>query len=83
MSYGRRRDSIRDSFDIIGGIIYPIVVCQKENDASRYILIDGHGRLGEAKVRGVKEVRALVFVYLTDEQRICFLRMLNCAYLVA
>jgi len=77
--YERREDSIRDSFDIIGGIVYPIVVCQKEDDANRYILIDGHGRLFEVKNRGVKKIRALVYPYLTVEQRICFREVLNSA----
>src|SRR4051812_18038169 len=56
--YERRGDSIRDSFDIIGGIVYPIVVCQNETDANRFILIDGHGRLFEVTSRGLKTVRA-------------------------
>jgi hypothetical protein len=79
LRYERRGDSIRDSFDILGGIVYPIVVCQKEDDAGRYILIDGHGRLFEIRDRGVKKIRALVFPPLTVEQRICFREVLNSA----
>jgi hypothetical protein len=79
LRYGRRAGSISDSFDILGGIVYPIVVCQKENDANRYILIDGHGRLGEVRIRGLKKIRALVFAHLTVEQRICFREVLNSA----
>src|SRR5437660_5018728 len=37
LRYKRRAGSIRDSVDIIGSVVYPIVVCQKPNDPTRYI----------------------------------------------
>ena len=49
--YKRRAPDIRDSFDIIGGIVYPLVVC--EASSGRYIAIDGHGRRDELLRRGV------------------------------
>ena len=79
LRYQRRAGSIRDSVDIIGSIVYPIVVCQKPDDPTRYIHVDGYGRLSELRNRGAKTVRALVFPPLTLEQRICMRETLNAA----
>jgi hypothetical protein len=77
--YLRRADSLLDSIDIIGAVVYPVVVCQMPKDPTRYILIDGHGRKGALKGRGVKTVRAIVYPPLTAEQRICLRETLNSA----
>jgi len=79
LRYQRRAGSIRDSVDIIGSIVYPIVVCQKADDPTRYIHVDGYGRLSELRNRGAKTVRALVFPPLSLEQRICLRETLNAA----
>ena len=79
LRYKRRAGSIRDSVDIIGSVVYPIVVCQKPNDPTRYIHVDGYGRLSELRNRGVKTIRAFVFPPLSLEQRICLRETLNAA----
>lgn len=78
LRYKRRMPDIRDSFDIIGRAVYPPVVCQSAT-SERYITIDGHGRLHEAKRRGQKTIRCIVFPQLTLEQRICLREVLNAA----
>ncbi len=79
LRYQRRQGSIRDSYDIMGSIVYPPVVCEHTVDAGRYIHVDGYGRLSELRGRGVKRVRAFVFPPLTLEQRICLRETLNAA----
>jgi len=79
LRYRRREPSIRDSYDIFGGIIYPIVVCQNAEHAGRFIHVDGFGRLHHLKQRGEKKVRAYVYPPMTLEQRICFRETLNAA----
>jgi hypothetical protein len=79
LRYKRRAGSIRDSVDIIGSVVYPIVVCQKPDDPTRYIHVDGYGRLSELRNRGVKTIRAFVFPPLSLEQRICLRETLNAA----
>src|SRR6476469_9883971 len=66
----RRVPDIRDSFDIIGRAVYPLVVCES-GTSGRYTTVDGHGRLDEARRRGQKSIRCIVFPQLTLEQRIC------------
>jgi hypothetical protein len=75
----RRAGSIRDSYDILSRIIYPIIVCQHPDKAARYIHIDGYGRLKEAKARGRQMIDAIVFPPLDLEQRICMRQTLNAA----
>lgn len=77
--YERRAGPISDSFDIIGDYVYPPVVCKADSDNGRYIAVDGHGRLDEARRRGHKKLRALVYGPLTLEQRICLRETLNAA----
>ena len=77
--YERRAGPISDSFDIIGGYVYPPVVCKSTNGAGPYIVVDGHGRLDEARRRGHKKARALLYPALTLEQRICLRETLNAA----
>jgi hypothetical protein len=77
--YEKRAPDIRESFDIIGGVVYPLVLCEKPGESGRYLIIDGHGRRDEAKRRGVKKMRAIVFQALTLEQRICLRQVLNAA----
>jgi hypothetical protein len=79
LRYQRRQGSIRDSYDIMGSIVYPPVVCQHAVDRQRYIHVDGYGRLSELRSRGVKRVRAFIFPPLTLEQRICLRETLNAA----
>jgi len=75
----RRAGSIRDSYDILAKIVYPIIVCQKPNDSAHYIQIDGYGRLTEAMARGQQKIEAIVYPPLTLEQRICLRQTLNAA----
>lgn len=75
----RRVGSIRDSYDILARIIYPIIVCQKPGGGKGYIHIDGFGRLSEAKARGQREIDAIVYAPLNTEQRICLRQTLNAA----
>jgi ParB-like chromosome segregation protein Spo0J len=77
--YDRRAPDIRESFDIIGGIVYPLVVCEKGDASGRYTIIDGHGRGDEAKRRGEKKMRVIIFPPLTLEKRICLREVLNAA----
>ena len=79
LRYQRRSPSIRDSWDILGRIVYPVVVCQKQDDPSTYIHVDGFGRLEQAKERGAKKIRAIVYPPLNLEQRICLRETLNAA----
>jgi len=79
LRYGRRAGSIRDSLDIIGSVVYAPVVCQHPEDPTRFIHIDGYGRLSELRNRGIKRIRVIVFPPLTLEQRICLRETLNAA----
>ena len=49
LRYQRRAPSIRDSYDIFGRIIYPIVVCKSGEHAERFIHVDGFGRLEQLR----------------------------------
>jgi hypothetical protein len=77
--YTRRRDSIRESFHIIGGPVYPLVVCESPYTNGRYLLVDGHGRGDEARRSQKKKVRVIIYPPLTLEQRICLREVLNAA----
>lgn len=77
--YQRRQPSIRDSFDILAQIIYPVIVCKYPNNEGRYMHIDGFGRIDEARARGLKKISAIVFPPLTLEQRICLRQTLGAA----
>jgi hypothetical protein len=83
LRYKRREPSIRDSFDIIGSIVYPIIVCQhpevKKRQLKHYLNIDGHGRLYQARRRDAKQIYALIYPPLTLEQRICLRQTLGAA----
>lgn len=79
LRYARRAGSIRDSYDILSKIVYPIILCQHPKSTGRYIHIDGFGRLSEAKARGDRTIRAIVYPPLTLEQRICLRQTLNAA----
>jgi ParB-like chromosome segregation protein Spo0J len=75
----RRAGSIRDSYDILSRIIYPVIVCQNPEQPGRYIHIDGYGRLKEARARGLQSIDAIVYPPLDLEQRICMRQTLNAA----
>lgn len=79
--YERRWPSITESFEIIGGPVYPLVLCQHPDRPGRYMIVDGHGRFDEARRRRkeFKTIRALIFPKLTLEQRICLRETLNAA----
>ena len=79
LRYKRRAPSIRDSYDILGRIIYPVIVCVSAEHANRYTHVDGFGRIEEAIGRGDKKIRAYVYPSMTLEQRICFRQTLNAA----
>lgn len=75
----RRAGSIRDSYDILARIIYPIIVCQHPDRPTKYIHVDGLGRYTEAKSRGQQEIDAIIYPPMNLEQRICFRQTLNAA----
>src|SRR6266536_1122800 len=77
--YKRREQPIRDSYDILGRIVYPLVVCTKDDGSGHYWLLDGHGRYAEAKERGEKKIACIVFPPLTLQQRIILRQVLNAA----
>ena len=79
LRYQRRAPSIRDSYDILGRIVYPIIVCQSPEHIGRYLHVDGFGRLEQLRQRGAKKVRAYIYPPMTLEQRICFRQTLNAA----
>jgi ParB-like chromosome segregation protein Spo0J len=79
LRYQRRAPSMRDSYDIFGRIVYPIIVCKNAEHKGRYIHVDGFGRLEQLKQRGEKKIRAYVYPPMTLEQRICFRQTLNAA----
>jgi hypothetical protein len=79
LRYQRRAPSIRDSYDILNKIVYPVVVCEHPQHRGKYMHIDGFGRLSEAKARGQRQVSAIVYPSLTLEQRICLRQTLNAA----
>jgi hypothetical protein len=79
LRYKRRQPSIRDSYDILAQIIYPVIVCEHPEDDTRYIHVDGFGRITEARARGQKQICAIVFPSLTLEQRICLRQTLGAA----
>src|SRR6516165_607457 len=62
--YERRAESISDSFDILGGPVYPLVLCEHPEVRGRYLTVDGHGRGDEARRRGRSTVKALVYPQL-------------------
>jgi len=77
--YQRRAPSIRDSYDILDRIVYPIIVCKNPDNPNRYTHVDGFGRLSEARGRGQKKIHAIVYPSLSLEQRICLRETLNAA----
>ena len=77
--YQRREQPIHDSYDILGRIIYPLVVCTRDDGSGHFLLIDGHGRFDEARKRGQKQIKCIVFPPLTVEQRIILRQVLNAA----
>jgi len=79
LRYRRRAPSIRDSYDILGNIVYPIIVCKNGEHTGRFIHVDGFGRLEQLKERGEKRVRAYIYPPMTLEERICFRQTLNAA----
>lgn len=79
LRYQRRAPSIRDSYDILGRIVYPIIVCKSAEHSGRFIHVDGFGRLEQLKQRGEKRVRTYIYPPMTLEQRICFRQTLNAA----
>jgi ParB-like chromosome segregation protein Spo0J len=77
--YKRREKPISESFDILGSIVYPVVISSKDDGTGRFWIVDGHGRSDEMRRRQVKKVRALVYPSLTLEQRILLRQVLNAA----
>ncbi len=77
--YKRREKPISESYDILGGIIYPLVVCTKDDGSGRFWIVDGHGRRDEAARRNQKQINSIVFPPLTLEQRIILRQVLNAA----
>src|SRR5438067_667924 len=63
--YKRRETPISESFDILGRIVYPLVVCAKEDGSGRFWIVDGHGRMEEGRRRRLKKMKAIIFPSLT------------------
>lgn len=79
LRYKRRDPSMADSWDILGGIVYPIVVCIHPDKPDKFMHVDGFGRYTAAKARGAVKIRAIIYPALTLEQRICLRETLNAA----
>jgi len=77
--YKRREKPISERYDILGGIIYPLVVCTKGDGTGRFRIVDGHGRRDEAVRRNQKETTRIIFPPLNLEQRILLRQVLNAA----
>ena len=77
--YKRREKPISESYDILGGIIYPLVVSTKDDGSGRFWIVDGHGRRDEASRRNQKKINSIVFPPLDLEQRIILRQVLNAA----
>jgi hypothetical protein len=77
MRYKRRAPNMIESYAILGGPVYPIIVCRLPN--GRYLLVDGHGRFEELDLSTIKKLSAIVFPELSLEQRICLRETLNAA----
>ena len=77
--YNRRKQPISDSYDILGAIVYPLVISSRDDGSGRFWIVDGHGRRDEAERRGQQEINAIVFPPLTLEQRIILRQVLNAA----
>lgn len=77
--YKRREKPISESYDILGCIIYPLVISTKDDATGRFWIVDGHGRRDEAARRSQKAINAIVFPSLTLEQRILLRQVLNAA----
>jgi hemerythrin-like domain-containing protein len=77
--YKRREKPISESYDILGAIIYPLVISTKDDGTGRFWIIDGHGRRDEAVRRNQQEINAIIFPPLTLEQRILLRQVLNAA----
>jgi hypothetical protein len=77
--YKRREKPISESYDILGAIIYPLVVSTKDDGTGRFWIVDGHGRRDEAVRRNQKSINSIVFPPLTLEQRIILRQVLNAA----
>jgi hypothetical protein len=55
------------------------VLSKNAKHDGKYDVVDGHGRIDEARRGKLKEIRALVYPRLTLEQRICLREILNAA----
>src|ERR1039458_7926434 len=77
--YKRREKPISESYDILGGIVYPLVVATKDDGSGRFWIVDGHGRRDEASRRNQQRMQCIVFPPLTLEQRIILRQVLNAA----
>jgi hypothetical protein len=77
--YKKREKPISESYDILGGIIYPLVISTKDDGSGRFWIVDGHGRRDEASRRNQKQINCIVFPPLTLEQRIILRQVLNAA----
>jgi hypothetical protein len=83
LRYQRREPSMQDSYDIIGGKVYSVLICQHTDPEKQrqgiYIVVDGHGRYDQARRRNQASIQAIVYPPLTLEQRICLRETLGAA----
>jgi hypothetical protein len=77
--YKRREKPISESYDILGRIVYPLVISTKDDGTGRFWIVDGHGRRDEAVRRNQRKINSIIFPPLTLEQRIILRQVLNAA----
>jgi hypothetical protein len=77
--YKRREQPIHESYDVLGGVIYPLIVSTKDDGTGHHWLVDGQGRYDEAEKRGQEEINCIIFPRLELAQRILLRQVLNTA----
>jgi hypothetical protein len=77
--YQKRETPINESYDILGAIVYPLVISEKGDGSGRFWIVDGHGRYGELARRGTTTVNVYIYPPLSLEQRILLRQTLNAA----
>jgi hypothetical protein len=57
--YQKRETPINESYDILGMIVYPLVISERGDGSGRFWIVDGHGRYDELTRRGATTVSVL------------------------
>lgn len=77
--YKKREQPIHESYDVLGGVIYPLIVSSKDDGSGHFWLVDGQGRYDEAEKRGQEEINCIIFPRLELSHRILLRQVLNSA----